>query len=436
VKVLEYVTRFFAMGLWLCWYGLRYFLGRIRILARERDPETRATALASYRGTILRAALTRLGATFVKLGQVLSTRPDLLEKPVIDELRKLQDRMPAFSFEKAKRIIEEDLGKPLESVFTEFDRKPVAAASVAQVHRARLPDGREVAVKVLRPDVRHNVARDEAILIACARALALSPELALSDPVGHIKHFVDGILEQTNLNLEAQNYQRFHQNFAGFPGVRFPTVIPELSAERVMTMEFIRGSKLDALPPGDHRWIAIRTQEVILKMCFVDGFVHADLHPGNLMLDGAGDLVIFDVGLVKHLTGDLLLQFIDFTKCLVAGGPKDFVNHMKRFHSYATNVDWDGFEQDMGSLVKHFRALSTATLEIGGLANDLFALGRRYRIRPPAGLALIIVGMVTAEGIAKQLHPDNKLFEAVAAYLLPLLAGRGLSLAQDMRLSA
>ncbi len=429
MKSLEYVSRFFAMGLWVCWYAIRYAFGRISVLARVRDTEQQKEALATYRGTVLRALLTRLGATFVKLGQVLSTRPDLLEKPVIDELRKLQDRMPPFPFAKAKATIEGDLGRPLSEIFSEFDEKPVAAASVAQVHRARLHDGREVAVKVLRPDVRHKVERDEVLLLAGARLLNLSPELALSDPVGHIKHFVDGILEQTNLKLEAANYLRFHENFAGFEGVRFPTVIPELSGEHMMTMDFIRGSKIDALPPGDHRWLARRTQEVILKMCFVDGFVHADLHPGNLMIDDAGHLVIFDVGLVKSLGGDLFLQFIDFTKCLTMGTPRDFVIHMKRFHSYATNVDWVAFETDMAALVSHFRKLNAGELEIGGLANDLFALGRRHRVRPPADLALIIVGMITAEGIGKQLHPNNNLLEATAAYLMPLLAGRGLSLA-------
>jgi ubiquinone biosynthesis protein len=170
-------------------------------------------------------------------------------------------------------------------------------------------------------------------------------------------------------------------------------------------------------------------QGVFLKMCFDDGFVHADLHPGNLLLLENGDLAIFDVGLVKHLREDVLLQTVDFTKCLVMGSPRDFVAHLRRFHAYRTDVEWAQLEKDVEGFLAHFRRQNVAELELGALINEILALGRRYRVRPVADFALVMVAMVTAEGLGKQLNPEANLFRDTAAFLGPVLARRGLSLA-------
>ena len=415
------------MALVITWFALAYAIGRLSA-AFAGDPEKRRAAVARLRGRVLRRAMTSLGATFVKLGQVMSTRPDLLEPETIDELRALQDRVPAFPIAKVRRILEEDLGAPVGERFAELDDIPLAAASVAQVHRARLLTGREVAVKVLRPDVHARVERDGAILGFFARLLALSPTIRLSDPVGHLEHLFAGILEQTDLRLEAANYVRFRASFAGVEGVRFPEVLPELSATRVMTMELLKGTKLDALPPGDHVALAKRLQFVFLKMCFEDGFVHADLHPGNMLLTDEGDIAIFDVGLVKHLSGEIYEQYIDFTRCLAMGATSDFVAHIRRFHAYSGELDWAALEKDLDRMLALFRAQNVAELELGELINEILALGRRYRARPLADMALVMVAMVTAEGIGKQLNPHANLFEDTAAFLGPLLAKKAAEL--------
>jgi ubiquinone biosynthesis protein len=354
----------------------------------------------------------------------MSTRPDLLEPETIDELRALQDRLPAFSIARVHRIVEEDLGAPATERFAELDEAPLAAASVSQVHRARLLDGREVAVKVLRPDVRARVERDAAILGLFARILSWHPTIRLSDPVGHLRQLFAGILDQTDLRLEASNYERFRASFAHVEGVHFPDVVAELSATRILTMELLRGTKLDALPPGDHGAVAKRLQQVFLKMCFEDGFVHADLHPGNMLLLDNGDIAIFDVGLVKHLTGDILEQYIDFVRCLSMGTAKDFVGHIRRFHAYRGEIDWGTLEKELDEFMARFRGQNVAELELGELMNEILALGRRYRVRPLADMALVMVAMVTAEGIGKQLNPHANLFEDTAAFLGPLLARR------------
>jgi ubiquinone biosynthesis protein len=426
MRALGYAGRFFVMGVVMWWFLIVYAFGRVAALFAG-DEEKRRRAVAALRGRVLRRAMTALGATFVKLGQVMSTRPDLLEPEIIDELRKLQDRLPAFPIERVHAIILADLGKPATECFAQLDDKPIAAASVSQVHRGRMRDGREVAVKVLRPDVRERIERDAAILGLFARVAAWHPTVRLSDPVGHLEHFIGGILDQTDLRLEQKNYDRFRELFAETPGVHFPEVHPELSSMRVMTMEMLRGKKLDALPPGDHSEVAKRLQLVFFKMVYEDGFVHADLHPGNLLLLDSGEIAIFDVGLVKHVGEDVLIQIVDFTKCLVMGQTEDFVAHIKRFHTYQTEVDWPRFAKDLEVFLGHFRKQNIAELELGELMGEILALGRRYRVRPVADMALVMVAMVTAEGLGKQLNPQNNLFQDVAGFLVPVLAKRGMA---------
>ena len=417
--------RVFVMGVVVFWYLALYGFGRLRVRLLPRGE--RARARARLQGRILRRVLTTLGATFIKLGQVLSTRPDLLEPEVIDELKQLQDKLPPFSFERARRQIEGDLGGPVEQHFAEIEPAPVAAASVAQVHRGRLADGRVVAVKVLRPDVRQKVERDAAILRAGARLVALHPRARLSDPVGHLEHFVRGIIDQTDLRLEAAHYETFRRNFENEPRVRFPEVHPTLSSGNVMTMEFVEGKKVDALPPGDHRPLVLLLQDLVLRMCFEHGFVHADLHPGNFLVLPDGNVVLFDVGLVKRLDPGLLRQFTDFTRCMTMGDAKDMVAHLKEFHGYVGDLDWAEVERDLEVFLGHFRQLDVAQLEFGGLVNDLLALARRHRLRPMAEMVLVLVALVTIEGVGKSLYPDRNIFDETARFLGPLLArGQGL----------
>ena len=406
-------------------FVLAYGFGRLGTLFIF-DKAKRKSAVARLRGRLLRVAMTILGASFIKLGQVMSTRPDLFPPEMIDELRHLQDKLPAFSFRKVRRTLEEDLGASLESKFSEFDPRPVAAASVAQVHRARLIDGREVAVKVLRPRVRAKAERDGHILINFARILEWSKKMRISQPVEHTKHFVEGIVSQTDLRNEAANYIKFRANFANDQRVRFPEVYAEFSGPRILTMEFCRGQKVDALGAGDHRDIARATRMSFLKMCFEDGFVHADMHPGNLLVSEDRRLVIFDVGLVKHLDDEVLVQFIDFSRCITMGTHHDFIAHLKRFHHYLDGIDWGAVTRDAEVLVMKFRKQDTAQLEWGKFINEVFALSRKYAIRPIPELMLIMVGILTAEGIGKMLDPTHNSFAEIAAYVGPIAMKKGL----------
>ena len=386
--------------------------------------ERRRAAVARLRGRVLRISMTTLGATFIKLGQVMSSRPDLFEPETIDQLRLLQDKIPPFGIDAARKIVEHDLGRPLAACYAGFDETPVAAASVAQVHRATLPDGTEVAVKVLRPDIREKCIRDGAILHALARMLAWNATARLSDPVGHLDAFVEGIIEQTDLTNEARHYTLFHQNFAAVEGVRFPHVHTALSGPNVLTMDFVRGHKVDSLPQGQDEVLGRRLRLMFFKMCFVDGFVHADLHPGNMVIGVDGGIAVFDVGLVKHLPEDLLDQFVDFSKCVAMGTTADFIVHMKTYHRYMNDVDWDAVERDIGGFIGEFRAQNVAQLEMGQFANRLFALARKHRVRPIPELTLVLAAIVTCEGLGKILNPHVNTWNEMATFLMPVVQQR------------
>lgn len=405
--------------------GILYLLGRLGTLLFVWPGSRRARAVGHLRGWTLRQVMTTCGATFIKMGQVMSTRPDLFSPQVIAQLERLQDRLPPFSFRRARKTLEAELGKPIDQVFREFDERPVAAASVAQVHRARLQSGEEVAVKILRPNVRSQVVRDAAILLAGARVLALSKKIRLSDPVGHLQEFVQAIIDQTDLRNEARNYQRFHDNFEGYAGIAFPAVFHELSSERVLVMEFVHGTKLIELPPGsDNTAVANTLRMAMFKMCFDDGFLHADLHPGNMLVRDSGELVIFDVGLAKLLTEDVLLQFIDMSKCLSMGTPDDLVGHLRRFHTYIEDTDWDALAREVEEFALRFRSRDVGSLEYGELFNEMFAIGRRYHVRPVTDMTLVFVALITAQGIGKMLDSNRNVFADVAAYLIPILMRR------------
>jgi ubiquinone biosynthesis protein len=413
--------RIVAIGLVALLSVIAYMLGSLRRLAIF-DRTRRADHRARQRGRLLRWSFARLGATFIKVGQVMSSRPDLFSAGVIDELRWLQDRVPPFAFRRVRQIVERELGAPLEQHFRELSTIPVAAGSVAQVHHAVLTSGEEVAVKVLRPGVVALARRDGRIMMWLAHiAHAVSRRARTADVVGHVRNLVAGILAQTDLRHERNNYDRFRRNFAGTEGLHFPHVFRAHSTRSLLTMEFIHGRRLeDAL--ADHLPHAAEViRRSFLAMCFDHGFVHADLHPGNVMLRDDGVVVLIDVGLVKQLSRGLLEQMVDFTRCIATGDAADLISHLRRYHRYLADTDWDAVGIDAGAFVSRLRARPILELELGAIIRDLFALAHKHAIRPVPEMIIVMLGMVTNEGMAKRLDPTADMLVELARFLGPRL---------------
>jgi ubiquinone biosynthesis protein len=385
-----------------------------------RDRVRRAEHRARWRGRTTRWCFARLGGTFIKVGQIMSSRHDLFSPGVIEELRTLQDRVAPFPFRNVRQIIEAELGAPLAQLFREFDEEPVAAGNVAQVHHAVLACGEEVAVKVLRPGIVATVRRDARIMLWLAHlAHMVSRAARTADCVEHVRSLVIGILAQTDLRHERNNYEKFRRNFDGTCGLSFPHVHKQYSTRRVLTMQFIHGTRVDDAHT-DHLPNAVQViRSSFFAMCFDHGFVHADLHPGNLLVTSDGGVVMIDVGLVKRLPRGLLHQIADFTRCLASGGPRDLVEHLSAYHRYLEDTDGTAVELDAAVFIGNLRARPLVELELGVVISELFTLARKHKIRPMPEVTLVLLGMVTNEGMAKRLDPNANVISELARFLGP-----------------
>jgi ubiquinone biosynthesis protein len=366
-------------------------------------------------GRALRRALSTLGPLFVKLGQVLSSRPDLVPAEIIAELEHLQDRVPSMPWRKVVRSLAGLPGGGIEAHFSFVDERALAAGSVAQVHDARLMDGTPIVIKALRPGVRARMHLDARIVLGAARLASFSAQAREVDLAGHARYLVRAALSQLDLRAEARNYGEFRRNFRAMPNVRFPRVYREHSTADLVCLEKVEGSRLQR---GRSIALGAILQQVVLQMCFSDGFVHADLHPGNLMVDALGRLVILDAGLVKRLNHRRVEEFLDLARCIILAPPGDFVAHMLRYNAAASQVDQAALARDAEARFAPLRKRKLAELEFREIADALFSIQRAHSLHPVPDMVMVLVGLVTAEGISRQLDPTTPVLEAAASYLL------------------
>ncbi len=382
-----------------------YTAGSLRRLA-IRDPMARAEDRSRWRGALLRWSFTQLGAIFVKIGQLASSRPDVFSPGVIAELRTLQDHVPPFAFRRVRTTIERSLGRPVAELFAGLDPVPLAAGGMAQVHRAVLANGDEVAVKVLRPGIRARIHRDGRLVLWLAHvAHAVSARARAADTIGHARTLVAAIVAQADLAHEARNYERFRSVFADSPAIAFPRVYAEYSTRDVLVMELVHGVPINQIQPGQVAGVTSALRDAFLAMCFEHGLVHADLHPGNIFVREDGVVVLLDVGLVKYLSDAVIDQIVDLARWLVIGG--------------AAPPGWEDARADFEAFMTRLRGRSIREIEVSALVGELFALARKHHIRPITELSLVLLGMVTIEGIAKRLDPDANTIVEVARYLGP-----------------
>jgi ubiquinone biosynthesis protein len=422
------VLRFIGRGLWVTViflvYGLIWLVGWLALLLSFRPKATRQDWFAKR----LAAWLIALGATFVKVGQIMSTRPDLFPPHVIRALTRLQDNVGAFKWRAVERTLHEDFGKPIGELFASFDQLPIASASVAQVHRATLLSGDEVAVKVRRPGLDDLVRFDLSIMRLFARAIALVPSLRLLAPVESVDEFGRAIRAQIDLRIEAANNARFAANFAGDPDVSFPQLFPALCSHRVLTMAFIQGVKvLDA--PDKQAADATRLAKIgfrtLLKMVFADGFVHADLHPGNILVDDHDKIVILDLGLTAELDEAARRAFALFFASWAGGNGKTMAKLMADLSPSARVADYAAYEREVDTFVGRYLGKALGEVQVSTVAFDMFNILRRHRVRVNPVYTMCNVAIAVTEGIGKQLDPSLDLVQEAMPFFITLQsAGR------------
>ena len=393
------------------------------VRARREAP---ADAIARAAGHALVTLCTTLGATFIKVGQIASTRADLLPRPLVEELSLLRDRVPPFSFAAVRATVEAELGRPLEAVYAAFEPEPVAAASVAQVHRAVLRDtGEVVAVKVRRPDILEKVKLDRSILLFVGRGLERCvPSFRLMSLEGALRAFCDAVEEQIHLTNEADHNRRFRQNFAADPDVEFPRLVPDACSDAVLTMEFIDGVReedLEASGIDVHR-VVDAGMRCVCRMIFLHGFVHADLHPGNVRFVAPGRVVLLDLGLVGRLDD---VDRIAFAELLYALSNGDGVTVARIFWQSAPHQqveDYPAYEREIVAFVDNIRARGMANLQVTLEIGRIFDILRRHRIQARSHMTMVNLAMMTAEGLGKRLAPELSLTDAALPYLSEALA--------------
>ena len=370
----------------------------------------------------LRMALEEMGTTFIKLGQILSTRADLLPAEYLIELTKLQDSAPPVPVELVREAVVKELGQPIETTFAFFDSEPLAAASIGQAHAAKLHDGTDVVVKIRRPGVLEQVEEDLQILKLLAASAARHWEFANRyDLPGLAQEFSDTLRSELDYIREGQSAETFATNFADDPKIHIPRIFWDTTTTRVLTLERITGTKINDVAALDKQGIdraalAEYATNVTLKMVCDDGFFHADPHPGNFFIEADGRIGLIDFGMVgkvdtrtQELLADLLL---DISK----EDADRLVDVFLELGVTRDRVNRELLKRDVDHLLKTYWGRPLKELRIGVLLNEVFTIMRKHHLQLPSNLALLLKTVIMIEGLGVNLDPDFHLTTVLAPY--------------------
>jgi ubiquinone biosynthesis protein len=413
-------------------HGFGYFFERHRLtdlfpwVNRDGSAET-----PSDRGRRLREMLDELGPTFVKFGQLLSTRPDIVPPDIVVELQKLQDDVRPIPFADVERVIREELGVTIEQAFLEFDQQPTAAASIGQVHHALLPNGERVAVKVQRPNAPRQIESDIALLFQAAR-LAKERVRALDfiDAEQVVDEFARSIRSELDYRAEARNAEAFRRNFAGREDVKIPRVYWTYTRERLLVLELLEGTQLadldtGALTPAERRDLAYRIAETWMAMIFRHGFFHGDPHPANIfVLDGGAAIGLVDFGQVGKLTDDdmskLTRLFIDATNERVDLLPRRLAELGVR---YPRDRE-EEFGEELREVYYRYYGVSLAEIDPLQVIREAFEVIYRLNLRLPTRFVMLDKAIATLASVGTELYPDFNVFEVAKPYARNLMLER------------
>lgn len=384
----------------------------------------------------IRMVLTELGTTFIKFGQVLSTRRDLIGPALGDELAELQSNVPADDYATTKATIEEELKRPLVEVFPEFEQLALASASIGQVHRATLHDGRKVVVKVQHPGIIRRVANDLAILAELASlAEQYLPDLRPYRPKALVAEFERVLIRELDFNRELRHLQMFRGQFADNPSIRFPEPFPAFSTGRVLTMEFLDGiafSGIDKVKAagGDPEDLARRGARTFLEMIFRDGLFHADPHPGNVLFLPPtescpnGSIGLLDAGMVGRLDARLRERIERAATAVMRGDAATLTELVIQVGDVPPRLDAEALEAEIGEHLSFYWGMPLEQFQLGTALNDLTEAIRRFQVMLPPPLALLLRVLVMLEGTGRLLSPKFNLVELLEPYRRTLVLKR------------
>jgi ubiquinone biosynthesis protein len=371
----------------------------------------------------LRMAFEELGPTYIKLGQVLSTRPDLAPTEYVDELAKLQDEVPPFSFDEVKAVVEAEFGRISEEVFDALEEHPLASASIGQVHKARLKDGDAVAVKIQRPGIHKIIEVDLEIMLHLATlAERHIKELEIHQPVKIVEEFARTLEKEIDYRIEATNLERIARQFLGVPYVYIPTVLRELTTSRVLTTELIDGikiSKIEKLEAAglDKKLIAERVVGLVLKQAFDNGFFHADPHPGNIFVLSDNVICMVDFGMMGIVDRRTREDFIDLIDSVVRQHEARATQVLLNLTDWEEQPDIRTLEREVADFMGRHLYKPLKDMEIGKLLQDLIELTIRFRLRISPEIFLMIKALSAVEGVGRTLDPEFDLIAHAAPFI-------------------
>ena len=434
-RVTEIVSVLSRYGLadWLA--GLNYEWLQGRLVSHNGERLGKLTHEAR-----IRLALTELGTTFIKLGQIMSTRADIVGPELAEELGQLRSNTPPDPPETVRGMIVSELGKPVEVLFAEFDDHPLASASIGQVHRARLASNQEVVVKVQHAGIEQKIIEDLNITAGLAELLQKHvPRLRPYQPVATAREFRRVLLNELNFALERRNLEELAKNFAKDPGVHFPAVFPDLCSRRVLTMEKLNGisaENVEALHQAkvDLEELARRGANMYLEMIFRDGFYHADPHPGNLMmlpggpphpgslpLGGEGRVrgpvvAVLDCGMVGRIDDRLREEIEGLLLAVAQKDAREVTDVVKRLGSVPPNLDHDALQADVSAFVDEYGSQSLRDFDLSGALNRMFEIIHQYQIVLPPACSMLLKTLVVLEGTSRGLNPSFSLAELIEPF--------------------
>ncbi|MFO0576160.1 MAG: AarF/UbiB family protein [Polyangia bacterium] len=395
----------------------------------------------------VRLVVQDLGPSFIKLGQIASTRADLLPPELLVELKKLQDDVPPVPAEAIRQEIETSLGAKLDEIYSRFDDRPLATASIGQVHRARLraeydepgpgrdgaplaPEEREVVVKVQRPGVKDTIERDVELLYILAGVLERSmAEARIYDPVGLVRQFDRSVSAELDFTSEAQNVERFRRNFEGYPGIAFPRVYGRASSRRVLTLEFFDGKKIQAAVAAGASGPQLAKQAVgiVIKMIFEDGFFHADPHPGNIIILGPSDQPIIgmiDLGMVGRLSPEMRDKTIRLMVAAVRNDPIALADALYAIGRPTKKIDMAAFRAHVALVSERYLGRPLKEIDMAALVRDIISAAVEYGIEVPTDFMMVGKALMTIDGIGKEIDPNLDIMSEVKPYFIELLQKR------------